>query len=82
MNRFRKAPFVLNGRKIITLLMLSIFSLTSRAAGLDLDDVFFRAGKYYVVVGVLCIMFASIFVFLIRLDLKVSKLEKSKEHED
>ncbi|MCS7028093.1 MAG: CcmD family protein [Bacteroidia bacterium] len=40
---------------------------------------FYQAGKIYVVVGVILIIFAGIIVYLIRLEQKIKRIEK--EHE-
>jgi CcmD family protein len=41
------------------------------------QDFFFRSGKYYVVVAVLVILFLILFVYLIRMDKRIKKLERS-----
>lgn len=48
----------------------------AQASGNDLSDVFFRSGKYYVVVGVLTLVFLGVFIYLFKLDRKVGRLEK------
>ena len=42
----------------------------------DGSDLFTRSGKYYVVVTLLGIIFIGIVVYLIRLDLRIKKLEE------
>lgn len=40
------------------------------------ESIFRSSGKIYVVVGILTIIFALITIYLIRLDSKITKLEK------
>ena len=42
----------------------------------EMADAMYRNGKIYVVVLVLATIFAGIIIYLIRLDRKISKLEK------
>ena len=59
-------------------MLLSQLVYSDNEAGRDL---FFRSGKYFVVAGVLVILFVVLFVYLIMVDRKVSKLEKDdREH--
>lgn len=56
---------------------LTAFLLTPAAhAATEWTDTFFSSGKYLVVVAVLAIIFAAIIVYLIRMELKLGKLEK------
>jgi CcmD family protein len=49
------------------------------AQNVEMADGLRTSGKIYVVVGVLCIIFIGIVVFLINLDNKLSKLKKEIE---
>ncbi len=72
MERYRKTTLG------IALMLLSQLVFADNEAGRDL---FFRSGKYFVVAGVLVILFVVLFVYLIMVDRKVSKLEKDdREH--
>jgi CcmD family protein len=62
--------------KIILTLLLTGTSLMTFADVEESRDLFFRSGKYFVVVGVLVILFIVLFGYLFRLDRKVSELEK------
>ena len=57
-------------------MLLTGMSMVSFADVEESRDLFFRSGKYFVVVGVLVILFIALFVYLYRLDRKVSELEK------
>ncbi len=66
---------------IITALMLPLLSIASTNQGDFFSDMQ-ATGKYYVVVAVLLIILVGIFSYLIRLDMKLTKLEKSHKQED
>lgn len=61
---------------LLSVLLLVASAGMASAADLDLDDTFFQAGKYYVVAVILLIIFAVLFTFLMRLEMRVRKLEK------
>jgi CcmD family protein len=42
------------------------------------DDFFYQSGKIYVVIAVLVIIFSLITFYLVRLDKKITKLEKDR----
>lgn len=44
----------------------------------DNNSLFYQHGKIYVVVGVLSIIFLGLSMYLIRLDIRLSKMEKNK----
>ncbi len=50
----------------------------SAMAQTPVDDFFYQSGKIYVVVAVLVIIFALLTFYLVRLDKKISELEKSR----
>lgn len=63
------------------LLYLILFILTTAisnvgAQQVEMADGLRSSGKIYVVVGVLCIIFAGIIVYLISIDRKLEKLKK------
>lgn len=59
---------------ILTLLAAPLFTLAED--GVEMASVMHENGKIYVVVAVLSIVFAGIVFYLVRIDQKVSKLEK------
>lgn len=61
-------------KKIILLLFFVLCNLVLFAQ--DMADEMRRNGKIYVVVAVLVAIFIGIIIYLIRLDRKLSKLEK------
>ena len=66
-------------RKLISLLCLLLANFLSMAqsGGVEMADTFRSNGKIYVVVAVVLTIFAGIILYLIRLDRKLTKLEKN-----
>ena len=60
----------------LSMLMISMVTKAQNPNDVDMADVMHENGKIYVVVGVLAIILIGMFVYLISLDRKVSKLEK------
>lgn len=63
----------------ISILTLLLFLGGTANAESGMSDLFFRSGKYMVVVAIMTIIFIGIVAYLISLDKKVSKLEKNEE---
>jgi CcmD family protein len=77
MNPSTHQPINLSTRKEkFALTFLAILISGTIHAANDWTDTFYRSGKYFTVVAVLAIIFVGIVVYLIRLDRKISKLEK------
>ena len=45
----------------------------------SVEDFFYSSGKIYVVIAILVIIFIGIMLYLVRLDRKITKLEKQNE---
>ncbi|MEK9600988.1 MAG: CcmD family protein [Bacteroidetes bacterium] len=59
--------------------IIMLFSLSALAENsMSLDEFFYQNQKIYVVVAILLIIFLLIVGYLIRLDRKISKLEKNQ----
>ncbi len=69
----RKASLV----SIFFLIALPVITVAQNAQP-EMADALRRDGKIYVVVLVLATIFAGIIAFLVRLDRKISRLEKNK----
>ena len=65
-------------KKIISFLILSFCSLAIRAQDVEMADIMKSNGKIYVVIAVMLTILAGIILYLVRLDRKISKLEKNK----
>ena len=58
---------------------LMLFSLSALANdSMTLDDFFYQNQKIYVVVAVLLIIFLLLIIYLIRLDRKITQIEKNQ----
>ena len=68
-------------KKLISLITLIVFVVqqTNAQQQIEMADAFRADGKIYVVVGILSLVFTGIVLFLIRLEMKVSKLEKEQK---
>jgi hypothetical protein len=66
--------------KLIIAFLFTIFSnsIFAQEAN-EMADMMRSNGKIYVVVGVISIIFIGIIIYLIRLDLKISKIEKKQK---
>jgi hypothetical protein len=61
------------------LLFCSVLSQAQTAAPVDMADGMRSNGKIYVVVGVLVIILVGLFIYLISIDRKIGRVEKSIE---
>ncbi len=66
-------------RKLVTLLCLMIFTLQCYSQNGALEEYFFASGKIRVVIAVALVIALGIFVYLWRLDKKISHLENKKD---
>ena len=65
-------------KKLISILILTFFALLVKAQDVKMADVMKDNGKIYVVIAVMLTILAGLVLYLIRLDKKISKLEKNK----
>ena len=66
-------------KKILATIITILFSTLFAAAQTEMADTMRSNGKIYVVVAVLATIFAGIFVYLILLDRKITRLEKTNK---
>lgn len=76
MKAWKKKCFV-----VVATLWLNVLSISSLLAQSGTDevamaDIFRQEGKIYVVVAVMLLIFSGLVIYAIRIDQKVSKLEK------
>jgi uncharacterized membrane protein YvlD (DUF360 family) len=64
-------------KKIITLLIFSLFTLVINAQDVSMADTMRSEGKINVVIAVMLTILLGIVLYLIRLERKISKLEKN-----
>lgn len=65
-------------KKLISILTLILFTFFVNAQDVTMADVMKENGKIYVVIAVILTILAGLVLYLIRLDRKISKLEKNK----
>ena len=65
-------------KKLTTIFTLLFFSFFANAQDVNMADVMKENGKIYVVIAVILTILAGLVLYLIRLDRKISKLEKNK----
>lgn len=64
-------------KRLLTAVLLCILQLTALAQDKPaMADVMRSNGKIYVVVAVILVLFAGLIAYLVRLDRKISRLEK------
>jgi len=63
---------------LLILLLTLLNNVMSAQNTIDMADTMRSNGKIYVVVGVISIIFIGIIVYLIRLDVKIGKIEKNQ----
>jgi uncharacterized membrane protein YkvI len=68
-------------KPIITIILLIVTSTHSLLAQSGVDDFFRSTGKIYTVLGVVVILFLVLIIYLIRLEKKISNIEKQLNDE-
>ena len=64
-------------KRSMTVFCLLLFTLFVNAQGVEMADTMKANGKIYVVIAVMLTILAGLVLYLIRLDRKISKLEKN-----
>jgi heme/copper-type cytochrome/quinol oxidase subunit 2 len=78
MDNFKKIKTISIRKCILTLLMLlPVFSYAQQPV--EMADTFRSNGKIYVVLLVICTIFAGIILFLVYLERKIKKLEQNQK---
>jgi len=65
-------------KRLSSIITLLFFTLIVNAQETEMADVMKKNGKIYVVIAVMLTILAGLVLYLIRLDRKISKLEKNK----
>jgi len=65
-------------KKSISIFTFIFFAFFANAQDVKMADVMKENGKIYVVIAVMLTILAGLVLYLIRLDRKISKLEKNK----
>jgi CcmD family protein len=62
-----------------TLGFIAAFFLAHSANAEGMEDVFYESGRFYVVVAILAIIMLLLFVYLVRMDVRIRKMEKDND---
>ena len=65
-------------KKLIAILTLIVLTFFANAQDVKMADMMKENGKIYVVIAVMLTILAGLVLYLIRLDRKISRLEKNK----
>jgi hypothetical protein len=65
-------------KKLISIFTFLFFAFIVNAQDVQMADIMKENGKIYVVIAVMLTILAGLVLYLIRLDRKISKLEKNK----
>ena len=65
-------------KKSIIVILFILFSMVSRAQGGKWTELMNGTGKIFVVIAVVVTILGGLVLYLVRLDRKISKLEKNK----
>ena len=65
-------------KKLVSILALLFFTFFANAQNGTMADAMKENGKIYVVIAVILTILAGLVLYLVRLDRKISKLEKNK----
>jgi len=65
-------------KKVFSVTLITFFTLFVNAQGTTMADRMKENGKIYVVIAVMLTILAGLVLYLIRLDRKISNLEKNK----
>ena len=65
-------------KKLITLLTFTFLAFCANAQDVKMADMMRENGKIYVVIAVMLTILGGLVLYLVRLDRKISKLEKNK----
>ena len=65
-------------KKIMSISVFTFYALLLKAQDVKMADVMKDNGKIYVVIAVMLTILGGLVLYLIRLDRKISKLEKNK----
>ncbi|HVS90790.1 MAG TPA: CcmD family protein [Mucilaginibacter sp.] len=68
-----KKTFIL---ALLTLSQLAVFG--QQSSDVQMADTLRQSGKIYVVVAIICIIFAGLAIYLFSIDRKLKKIEKEK----
>ena len=75
-NRSAMNSFLNQIPAVLMLILLTALQVFAQAGEIEMADRLREDGKIWVVVGVILLIFTGVIIYLVRLDLKISRLEK------
>lgn len=75
-NRSAMNSFLKQIPAVLMLILLTALQVFAQAGEIEMADRLREDGKIWVVVGVILLIFTGVIIYLVRLDMKISRLEK------
>jgi len=61
---------------LLCLILCNIFAFAQQSSDVEMADSMRSSGKIYVVIGVICIVFIGLAIYLFAIDRRLKKIEK------
>ena len=61
---------------LLSLILCNIFAYAQQPSNVEMADTMRSSGKIYVVIGVICIVFIGLAIYLFSIDRRLKKIEK------
>ena len=61
---------------LLCLILCNIFAFAQQSSNVEMADSMRSSGKIYVVIGVICIVFIGLAIYLFAIDRRLKKIEK------
>ena len=61
---------------LFCLILCNIFAFAQQPSNVEMADTMRSSGKIYVVIGVICIVFVGLAIYLFAIDRRLKKIEK------
>lgn len=61
---------------LLCLVLCNIFAFAQQSSNVEMADTMRSSGKIYVVIGVICIVFIGLAIYLFAIDRRLKKIEK------
>ncbi|MDO3626333.1 CcmD family protein [Mucilaginibacter sp. BT774] len=61
---------------LLSLILCNIFTYAQQPSNVEMADTMRSSGKIYVVIGVICIVFIGLAIYLFSIDRRLKKIEK------
>jgi len=61
---------------LLCLILCNVFAFAQQSSNVEMADSMRSSGKIYVVIGVICIVFIGLAIYLFAIDRRLKKIEK------